>query len=96
MSVLSVFANETAFREILDPQKYTCHMVVQMAPNVCTVLETPVSTESNRTGTNILVVKGIAHTRLKEFKCKGVTKWRVEGWRVVYVIELGTVGTVPV
>ena len=36
----------------------------------CTVLETPASTESNRHGTNILVVKGTAHTRLKEICAK--------------------------
>ena len=43
------------------------HDTVQvMASNICTVLETPASTESNRHSTNILVVKGTAHTRLKE------------------------------
>ena len=41
-----------------------------MASNVCTVLETPASTESNHNGMNILVVKGTAHTRLKEIRAK--------------------------
>ena len=40
-----------------------------MASNVCTVLETQASTESN-CGTNILVTKGTAHTRLKEICAK--------------------------
>ena len=41
-----------------------------MASNVCTVLETPASTKSNRHGTSILVVKDTAHTRLKEIGAK--------------------------
>ena len=41
-----------------------------MASNVCTVLETQASTESNCQSTNILVVKGTAHTRLKEIRAK--------------------------
>ena len=41
-----------------------------MASNVCTVLETPASTGSNRHGTNILVVKGTAHRRLKGIRAK--------------------------
>ena len=44
--------------------------VQAMASNVCTVLETPAFTESNRNGTNILVVKGTVHTRLKEICAK--------------------------
>ena len=46
------------------------HSTSAMAPNVCTVLETPASTELNRHGMNILVVKGTAHTRLKEICAK--------------------------
>ena len=41
-----------------------------MASNVCTVLKTQASTESNRHGTNVLIVKGTAHTRLKEIHAK--------------------------
>ena len=37
---------------------------------VYTVLETQASTELNRRGTNILVVKGTAHARLKEIRAK--------------------------
>ena len=44
--------------------------MVQYKCNVCTVLETQASTESNRHGRNILVVKGTAHTRLKEIRAK--------------------------
>ena len=38
--------------------------------NICTVLETPAFTKLNRNGTNILVVKGTEHTRLKEIHVK--------------------------
>ena len=41
-----------------------------MTSNVCTVFETPASTESNRHSTNILVAKGTVHTRLKEIHAK--------------------------
>ena len=44
---------------------YKCNGV-----HVCTVLETQTSTESNRQGTNTLVVKGTSHTRLKEIHAK--------------------------
>ena len=37
-----------------------------------TVLETQASTKSNRHGTNILVVKGSAHARLKEIRAKAM------------------------
>ena len=43
-----------------------------MASNVCTVLEAQASTESNRHGTNILIVKGTAHARLKEIHAKAM------------------------
>ena len=41
-----------------------------MLSNVCTVLEPQASTESNRYGMNILIVKGTAHARLKEIRAK--------------------------
>ena len=41
-----------------------------MASIDLTELETQASTESNRHGTNILVVKGNAHARLKEIRAK--------------------------
>ena len=41
-----------------------------MASNICTVLETPASTELNRNSTNILVVESTAHTSLKEIRAK--------------------------
>ena len=41
-----------------------------MASNVCTVLENQASTKLNHQGTNILVVKGTAHTKLKEIHAK--------------------------
>ena len=41
-----------------------------MVSHLCTVLEIPASTESNRHGTNILAVKGTAHKRLKEICVK--------------------------
>ena len=48
-----------------------CMVQVQlMASNVCTVLKTQASIESNCQGMNILVVKGTAHTRLKEIRAK--------------------------
>ena len=43
-----------------------------MASNICTVLETEASTELNRHGTNILIVKGTAHARLKEMRAKAM------------------------
>ena len=48
----------------------TWYSTSAMASNICRVLETPASTELNRHGTNILVVKGTAHTRLKEIHVK--------------------------
>ena len=41
-----------------------------MASIDLTVLEPQASTESNRHGTNLLVVKGTAHARLKEIRAK--------------------------
>ena len=41
-----------------------------MASHICTVFETSYSTESNRKGMNILVVKGTAHTGKKEIHAK--------------------------
>ena len=42
-----------------------------MVANVCMVLETLAFTESDRQGTNILVVKGTAHTGMKDIiMCK--------------------------
>ena len=55
-----------------DLGNYVMHNVMwynAMASN-CTVLETEVSTKSNHHDTNILVVKGTAHTRLKEIRAK--------------------------
>ena len=46
------------------------HGTSAMASNVCTVLKTQASTESNHQGTSTLVVKGTAHTRLKEIRAK--------------------------
>ena len=43
-----------------------------MASNVCTVLETQASTKLNHQGMNILVVKGTAHTKLKEIHAKAM------------------------
>ena len=43
-----------------------------MAANVCMVLKTSASTESNRQGTNILVVKGTAHTEMKDTRTKAM------------------------
>ena len=43
-----------------------------MASNVCTVLETQASTESNHHGRNILVRKGTAHKTLKEIHVKAM------------------------
>ena len=43
-----------------------------MASIDLTVLETQASTKSNRHGMNILVVKGTAHTRLKEICAKAM------------------------
>ena len=48
----------------------TWYSTSAMASNICTVLETPASTKLNRNGTNILVVKCTAHTRLKEIRAK--------------------------
>ena len=48
-----------------------CHMH-GMASNVYTVLKTQASTESNHQGMNILVVKDIVHTRLKEIRAKAM------------------------
>ena len=48
----------------------TWYSTSAMASNVCTVLETQASTESNPHGTDILVVKGTVHTRLKEICAK--------------------------
>ena len=54
---------------------YVTHNVMwynPMASNVCTVLETQASTESNRHDMNILAVKGTVHTRLKEIRAKAM------------------------
>ena len=48
----------------------TWYSTSAMASNVCIVLETPAFPESNHHGTNILVLKGTAHTRLKEICAK--------------------------
>jgi len=40
------------------------------ASNVCTVLKTPASTESNHHSTNVFVVKDTVHTRLEEIRAK--------------------------
>ena len=45
-------------------------VLVQQHLMFCTVLETPASSESNCKGMNILVVKGTAHTTLKEIRTK--------------------------
>ena len=47
-------------------------VLVQWRARFVLVLETPASssTESNGNGMNILVVKGTAHTRLKEIRTK--------------------------
>ena len=47
-------------------------VLVQWRPRFVQVLETPASssTELNRNGMNILVVKGTVHTRLKEIHTK--------------------------
>ena len=58
----------TILRELHHAQ---CHMH-GMASNVCTVLKTQASTESNHQGMNILVAKGTAHTRLKEICAKAM------------------------
>ena len=52
--------------------KVTWYSTSAMASNVCTMLETQVSTELNRYGRKILVVKGTVHTRLrlKEIRAK--------------------------
>ena len=50
----------------------SCGTVQVMVSNICTVLETQASTESNRHNTNILVVKGTAHARLKEIHAKAM------------------------
>ena len=49
-----------------------CHVVQhwKMASNICTVLETKASTESNHKRRNILVVKGIADMGLKDIHAK--------------------------
>ena len=43
-----------------------------MVSNVCRVLETQASTESNRHGRNTLVGKGTAHITLKEIHAKAM------------------------
>ena len=48
----------------------TWYSTSAMASNICTVLETPASTESYRNSTNILVVEDTAHTSLKEIRAK--------------------------
>ena len=58
----------TILRELGHAQ---CHMH-GMPSNVYTVLKTQASTKSNHQGTNILVVKGTAHTRLKEIRTKAM------------------------
>ena len=50
----------------------TVGLTSAVASNVCTVLETQASNESNRHSGNILVVKGTAHTRLKEIHAKAM------------------------
>ena len=65
-SIAEVRRARLRLREIRHAQ---CH-VVQYKCNGVQRLETPASTESNRHGTNILVVKGTAHTRLKEIRAK--------------------------
>ena len=60
-----------------DLGNYVTHNVTwystsAMAPNVCTVLETQASTESNCLSRNILVEKGTVHTRLKAILAKAV------------------------
>ena len=60
-----------------DLGNYVMHNVTwystsAMASNVCTVLETQASTKSNRHSSNILVVKGTVHRRLKEIHLKAM------------------------
>jgi len=43
-----------------------------MASNVCTVLKTQASNESNCCSSNILVVKGTVHKRLKVIRVKAM------------------------
>ena len=60
---------------VRDLGNYIMHNVTwynEMASNVCTVLETEASTKLNRHDTNILVVKGTAHTKLKEICAKAM------------------------
>ena len=71
-----------------DLENYVTHNVMwystsEMASNV---LETQASTESNRHGTNIVVVKGTAHARLKEIRAKAtVIALRDSFFQTVYV-----------
>ena len=48
----------------------SCGTTLKMGANICTGLETSASTESNRQGTNILIVKGTAHTGMKDIRTK--------------------------
>ena len=60
---------------VRDLGNYITHNVTwynEMASNVCTVLETEASTKLNRHDTNIQVVKGTVHTRLKEICAKAM------------------------
>jgi len=51
-----------------------CHVLQhwRMAVNVCPVLETSASTQSNGQGTNIVVVKGTTHTGMKDMRTKAM------------------------
>ena len=70
LRIVEVRWARTRLRELRHTHNVTWYSTSAMASNVGTVLETPASTELNHNGMNILVVKGIAHTRLKEICAK--------------------------
>ena len=70
LRIVEVQWARTRLRELRHTHNVTWYSTSAMASNVGTVLETPASTELNHNGMNILVVKGIAHTRWKEICAK--------------------------